>query len=60
MARSVPLPGRNVLAEPRRLAAAAGGIGMALMLSLLLDGLWAGIQANITTYDRYRDNEPAR
>ena len=51
MARSVPLARRNLLAEPRRLAAAAGGVGMALMLILLLDGLWAGIQANITTYE---------
>lgn len=51
MARSVPLARRNLLAEPRRLAAAAGGVGMALMLILLLDGLWAGIRANVTTYE---------
>lgn len=50
MARSVPLARRNVLADPRRLAASAAGVGMALMLILLLDGLWAGIKANITTY----------
>ena len=51
MARSVPLARRNLLAEPRRLAAAAAGVGMALMLILLLDGLWAGIKANVTTYE---------
>ena len=51
MPRSVPLARRNLLAEPRRLMAAAGGVGMALMLILLLDGLWAGIQANVTTYE---------
>jgi putative ABC transport system permease protein len=47
----VPLARRNVLAEPRRLAASAAGVGMAIMLILLLDGLWAGIKANITTYE---------
>lgn len=51
MSRSVPLARRNLLSEPRRLAAAAGGVGMALMLILLLDGLWAGIKANVTTYE---------
>ena len=49
--RRVPLARRNLLAEPRRLAASALGVGMAIMLILLLDGLWAGIQANITTYE---------
>ncbi len=51
MFRAVPLARRNLLAEPRRLAAAAAGVGMALMLILLLDGLWAGIKANVTTYE---------
>src|SRR5688572_30526662 len=49
--RRVPLARRNLLAEPRRLAASAAGVGTAIMLILLLDGLWAGIQANITTYE---------
>jgi len=57
VSRAVPLARRNLLAEPRRLAAAAGGVGMALMLILLLDGLWAGIQANITTYEDNVDAE---
>jgi putative ABC transport system permease protein len=51
MVRSVPLARRNLLAEPRRLVASAAGVGMAIMLILLLDGLWAGIKANITTYE---------
>lgn len=51
MAGRVPLARRNLLAEPRRLLASAAGVGMAVMLVLLLDGLWAGIQANITTYE---------
>jgi putative ABC transport system permease protein len=51
VARTVPLARRNLLAEPRRLAAAALGVGMAVMLILLTDGLWAGIEARITTYE---------
>jgi putative ABC transport system permease protein len=47
----VPLARRNLLAEPRRLVASAAGVGMAIMLILRLDGLWAGIKANITTYE---------
>jgi hypothetical protein len=38
------------LAEPRRLAAGVAGIGLALMLILLLGGLWAGIQAQSAQY----------
>jgi putative ABC transport system permease protein len=51
MARSVPLARRNLLAEPRRLIAGAAGVGLSIMLILLLDGLWAGIEAKITTYE---------
>ena len=51
MHRRVPLARRNLLAEPRRLAASAAGVGMAIISILLLDGLWAGIEANITTYE---------
>jgi putative ABC transport system permease protein len=46
----VPLARRNLLAEPRRLAAGVVGIGLALMLILLLGGLWAGIQAQSAQY----------
>ena len=51
MARTVPLARRNLLADPRRLVASAAGVGMAIMLILLADGLWAGIKANVTTYE---------
>jgi putative ABC transport system permease protein len=46
----VPLVRRNLLAEPRRLLAGVAGIGLALMLILLLGGLWAGIQAQSAQY----------
>jgi putative ABC transport system permease protein len=51
MAHQVPLARRNLLADPRRLAASAAGVGLALMLILLLDGLWAGIDAKTTVYE---------
>jgi putative ABC transport system permease protein len=47
----VALGRRNALTEPRRLLVAVAGVGLALMLILLLDGLWAGIEANITSYE---------
>ena len=46
----VPLARRNLLAEPRRLAAGVAGIGLALMLILLLGGLWAGIHPQSAQY----------
>jgi putative ABC transport system permease protein len=46
----VPLARRNLLAEPRRLAAGIIGIGLALMLIGLLGGLWQGIQAQSAQY----------
>jgi putative ABC transport system permease protein len=48
--RRVPLARRNLLAEPRRLAAGVVGIGLALMLILLLGGLWQGIQVQSAQY----------
>lgn len=51
MGRQVPLARRNLLADPRRLVASAAGVGLALMLILLLDGLWAGIDAKTTVYE---------
>src|SRR5215207_4104013 len=51
MARRVPLARRNVLADPRRLAASALAVGMAVMLILLLDGLWSGLRSQITRYE---------
>ncbi|MFN0027091.1 MAG: ABC transporter permease [Acidimicrobiales bacterium] len=48
---TVPLARRNLLAEPRRLLASAGGVGLAVMLILVLDGLWAGIKSGVTVYE---------
>lgn len=46
----VPLARRNLFAHRHRLAASVTGVGLAVMLILLLDGLWAGIQAQTTLY----------
>jgi putative ABC transport system permease protein len=46
----VPLARRNLLADRRRLAASVVGVGLAVMLILLLDGMWAGIRAQTTLY----------
>lgn len=51
MAGQVPLARRNLLADPRRLGASALAVGMAVMLILLLDGLWAGVRAQVTRYE---------
>jgi putative ABC transport system permease protein len=48
--RRVSLARRNLLAEPRRLAAGVVGIGLVLMLIGLLGGLWQGIQAQSAQY----------
>ena len=48
--RSVPLGRRNMFADPRRLAASVLGVGLAVMLILLLDGMWAGIRQQSTVY----------
>ena len=48
---TVPVTGRLLAARPVRTAAGAAGIGLALMLMLLLAGLWAGVQDRVTTYD---------
>ena len=48
--RRVPLARRNLLAEPRRRRQRRGRRRDHPII-LLLDGLWAGIQANITTYE---------
>lgn len=51
MAHQVPVARRNLWSEPRRLVASATGVGLALMLILLLDGLWAGIDEKTTLYE---------
>jgi putative ABC transport system permease protein len=50
VARRVPLARRNILADWRRLAAGIAGVGVALMLVLLLDGLRQGVRSSATTY----------
>ena len=47
---SVPLARRNLFADRRRLGASVIGVGLAVMLILLLDCLWAGIQQQTTLY----------
>jgi putative ABC transport system permease protein len=49
--RRVPLTRRHLVADRRRLAISVFGLGVALMLILLLDGLWAGIRSQVTTYE---------
>src|SRR5581483_157327 len=46
----VPLARRNLLADRRSLAASVVGVGLAVMLILLLDGMWAGIRQQATVY----------
>lgn len=47
----VPLTRRFLTTGPVRTATGAAGIGLALMLMMLLAGLWAGVQDRVTTYD---------
>jgi hypothetical protein len=44
MTGSAPLARRNLLVDPRRLAASPAGVELAVMLMLLFDGLWSGIR----------------
>ena len=48
--RRVPLARRNLMADKRRLLASVTGVGLAVMLILLLDGMWAGIKAQTGLY----------
>ena len=48
--RQVPLAQRNLFADRRRLLASVVGVGLAVMLVLLLDGMWAGIQQQTKLY----------
>lgn len=47
----VPVTGRLLAARPVRTGAGIVGIGLALMLMLLLNGLWTGVQERVTVYD---------
>ena len=48
--RGVPLARRNLFADRRRLAVSVVGVGLAVMLILLLDGMWAGMRAQARLY----------
>ncbi len=48
---AVPLTRRLLMVRPLRTVAGAAGIGLALMLMLLLAGLWVGVQDRVTTFD---------
>lgn len=48
---TVPVTRRLLTARPARSLAGAVGIGLALLLILLLEGLWAGVQERVTTYE---------
>ncbi len=48
--RTVPVARRNLLADRRRLAIGTLGVGLAIALMLLLEGLWGGVLAGITAY----------
>lgn len=48
---TVPLSRRNLTADWRRLVASAVVIGLAVMLILILDGLWAGVRSQATLYE---------
>jgi putative ABC transport system permease protein len=49
--RRVPLTRRNLLGSPRRFAASAAVVGLAIALVLLLEGMWAGARAQASAYD---------
>ncbi len=50
MRSTVPLARRNILADRRRLVISSLGVGLAVALILLLEGLWAGVRAGISAY----------
>ena len=50
MSRRVPLARRNLTADRRRLLASVTGVGLAIMLVLLLDGMWTGLKAQTRLY----------
>ncbi|WP_298887811.1 ABC transporter permease [uncultured Serinicoccus sp.] len=47
----VPVARRLLAARPVRTGAGVLGIGLALVLMLLLNGLWTGVQEQVTVYD---------
>lgn len=51
MGASVPVARRNILADRRRLATSVLGVGAAVALILLLQGLWSGFRVQISAYE---------
>lgn len=46
----MPIARRNLLSDRRQLAAGIAGVGVALMLVLVLDGLWEGVRTRASIY----------
>lgn len=46
----VPVARRNILADRRRLTISTLGVGLAVALIFLLEGLWGGLMAQISAY----------
>lgn len=51
MGREVPLGRRYLLSDRRRLAVSLLGVGLAVALMLLIQGLWSGTLERITAYE---------
>jgi putative ABC transport system permease protein len=49
-ARRVPLARRNLFADPRRVLLSTGGVAVALLLVLVLAGIFAGAMRQLTAY----------
>lgn len=47
----VPLARRNLVVDRRRLVASGAAVGLALMLILLLSGLWEGVESRTAVYE---------
>lgn len=53
MGRDVPLGRRNLLADPRRVGVSVLGVGLAVALMLLIQGLWSGTLSRIAAYEEH-------
>jgi putative ABC transport system permease protein len=51
MGGAVPVARRNILADRRRLVTSLLGVGAAIALILILQGLWTGFRVQISTYE---------
>ncbi len=51
MGAGVPVARRNILADRRRLITSVFGVGAAIALILLLQGLWSGFRVQISAYE---------